>query len=180
MIAGILAMMVAMKIHLYVTTATVQALPCAGTAASVSGQIRLAAVLFLVLTDLMNLILIPVAIIAQGRALYPAQVFLGTVQRCATAMPRAQTDGMSFFPLAHLLLHNLTRPMILSVVRRPASIRARTDPCVLIVGRFAIMSWIVQMGAKRTLLLARTTVSHMPMRVILSTDVTMIVAFSGD
>ena len=103
MIAGILVMMVVMKIHLSVTTATAQALPCAGTAACVLGKVRLAGVLSPVLTDLMNPMFTPVATIAQRRALYPAQVFLGTVQRYATASPRAQTDGTSFFPLVHLI-----------------------------------------------------------------------------
>ena len=131
-------------------------------AADVLVQIWLVAVLSTVMTDLMNLISILIAHSAQKRALCPAQAFLGTVQRCATANPRAQTAGMSFSPLAHLLWHNLTRPMILSVVRRPASIRAGTDPCAFIVTWFAILTRIVEMGAIGTLWLARTSVSHMP------------------
>ena len=95
------AMVPAMKIRLSVTTAPSQALPCAGMAAGVLGQSRLAIVMLPVLTAPMNPILIPIALFAQKRALCPAQVFLGTVQRYATAGPRAQTAGMSFFPLVH-------------------------------------------------------------------------------
>ena len=165
-----------MNIRLSVTTAPGQALLCAGTVASVFKQSGLVTVVLLpVLTDLINLILIPIAHFAQKRALCPAQVFLGTVQRCVTAGPRAQTCGMSFFPLVHPI--NLLNPILLFAVRRVASIHAKTNPCAFVVSRFAILSWIVQMGAMRTRLLARTSVSHMKKGVILSTDVTMAVAF---
>ena len=70
-------------------------------------------------------------------------------------------------------------PIQLFAVRTRASIRAKTDPCVFVVSRFAILSRVVQMGAMRTRLLARTSVSQRPMRVILSTNVTMAVAFGG-
>ena len=163
MMACMIVMMAAMKIRLSVTTAPAQALPCAEMAASVFKQSGLVTVVLLpVLTDLINLIFIPIAYFAQKRALCPAQVFQGIVQRYVTAGPRAQTIGMSFFPLVHLLLHNLARPMILSVVRRPASIRARTDPCAFIAVWFAILTRVVEMGAIRTLWLARTSVSNMP------------------
>ena len=127
-----LAMMAAMNIRLSVTTAPVQALPCAGTAAFVLiRQKGLVTVMLSVLTALMNPILILVASFAQRRALYPAQVFLRTVQRYATANPLAQTGGMSFSPLVQLLWHNPTRLRLLSaVVRRPVSLRVMTDPCV--------------------------------------------------
>ena len=104
MMAGILAMITATKLRLSVTTATVQALPCAGTAAGVLiRQNGLVTVMWTVQTDLMNPILILVATFAQRRALCPAQVFLRTVQRYATASPHAQTNGMSFLPLVQLL-----------------------------------------------------------------------------
>ena len=132
MMARILAMITAMNIRPSVTTALVQALPCAGMAACVLiRQKVLVTVMSTVPTALMNPILILVASFAQRRALYPAQVFLRTVQRCATASPHAQTNGMSFFPLVHLLWHNPTRLRLLSaVVRRPVSLRVMTDPCV--------------------------------------------------
>ena len=129
--AGMIAMISAMKIRLSVTTAPGQALPCAGTIVDVLIQLGLVTILSTVLTALMNPILILVASFAQRRALCPAQVFLRTVQSYATASPRAQTSGMSFFPLVQLLWHNLTRLRLLSAaVRRPVSLRVMTDPCV--------------------------------------------------
>ena len=60
--ASMLAMISAMKIRLSVTTALVQALPCAGMAAGVLGQIKLVmSVMASVLTAPMNPILIPIA-----------------------------------------------------------------------------------------------------------------------
>ena len=174
MMARMIAMISAMKIRLSVTTAPAQALPCAGMAAGVIRKNTLVTVMFTVLTAPMNLIFIPIAHFAQKRALCPAQVFLGIVQRCATAGPRAQTDGMSFFPLVHHIY--LLRPILLFAVRRPASIRAKTDPVVFVVGRLAIMSQIAQMGATKTLMLARISVSCTPIG-CLSTVATMAVAF---
>ena len=97
--AALNAMISAMNIRLSVTTALFQALPCSAMAASVLTERWLVVVMSAVLTAPMNPILIPIALFAQIRALCPAQVFLGTVQRYATAGPRAQTAGMSFFPL---------------------------------------------------------------------------------
>ena len=110
MMASMLAMISAMKIRLSVTTAPGQGLLCAAMAACVLAESGLVTVMSSVMTDLMNLIFIPIALFAQKRALCPAQVFLGTVQRCATAGPRAQTDGMSFFPLVHHIY--LLRPIL--------------------------------------------------------------------
>ena len=101
MMACMIAMITAMNIRLSVTTAPVQALLCAGTAVRVLRKHGRVTVLSTVLTAPMNPILIPIALFAQKKALCPAQVFLATVQRYAMAFQRAQTDGMSFFPLAH-------------------------------------------------------------------------------
>ena len=131
MVASILAMISAMKFRLSVTTAPGRALPCAGTAACVLRKSGFVTILSTVLTALMNPILILVASFAQRRALYPVQVFLGTLQSYATAIARAQTIGMNFFPLVQLLWHKPRRLRLLSVVvRRPVSLRVMTDPCV--------------------------------------------------
>ena len=176
MMAGILAMMAAMNIRLSVTTAHVQALPCAGMAAGVLGESRLVTVMAPVLTDPMNLILIPIALYAQKRALCPAQVFLGIVQRCVTDDPSAQTIGMSFFPVENHIKHILTRLLLQSIVRRMASISARSRRSSFVVSRFAILPQIAQMGVTKTLMLARISVSYTPIG-CLSTVATMTAAF---
>ena len=91
------------------TIGTGQALRYVGTAPVVLILIMLVMVVFSVLMELINQILIMVASFAQKMAVCPAQVFLGTVERRVTAFPRAQTTGMKFCLIVNLVSHNLAR-----------------------------------------------------------------------
>ena len=131
------------KILLYVVIAANQAcmvtMPCAGTAARVlliQSLIRcchnVVIVTLIAVMVLMNLTHILSVIIAQRRAIYPAQVFLGTVENFVMAMPRVQTSGMNYSQPVDLIKTG-PNPMDLvlpSAVRIMTSTSVKTDPCV--------------------------------------------------
>ena len=137
------AMIAVIKILLLATTAVNQAsgvtVPCAGTAAHVlliQSLIRCCHIVVMVtliaVMALMNLTHIPSVIIAQRRAIYPAQVFLGTVENFVMAMPSVQTSGMNYSPPVDLIKTG-PNPMDLvlpSAVRIMISTSVKTDPCV--------------------------------------------------
>ena len=88
-------MMAAMITPPSVTTATGQALPCAGTAVDALRYQNFVGVLVIAQTALTTLTLGQIAHIAQRRAACPAQVFLVTVQSFVTDGLHVQMLGMS-------------------------------------------------------------------------------------
>ena len=89
-------MMAAMILCPSVTTATGQALPCAGTAVDALRYQNFVGVLVIAQTALTTLTLGQIAHFAQRRAACPAQVFLEIVQSFVTDIPHVQMLGTNY------------------------------------------------------------------------------------
>ena len=114
------------------TALTVQTMQCAGTAAAVLIRYSDVSVEVNALMALMSLTHIHIVIIAQKRALCPAQVFLETVANSVMVFQPVRISGTNYSQLVNLTW-TVPNPTRLSVVKKMGCTSVKMDPSALLM-----------------------------------------------
>ena len=168
--AGLLVMMPAMKILLRVTCATSLACSCAGMAVLVLRGSTV--VMYTLSAQTAPMRLTVSAVVVHKRVLSDAQDSQTIVPSLVTERLLVRTIGTSCSPLVRLTT--------CLALRRPASISARTAPCVLQRGGCVTLSKNALMERMKHLGCVKTNVSQRAQWAILSTGVMAAVVYTVD